>query len=99
MVIYADIKVDGEQWNDSTKIIGAFVRGELAGLAIKREAFGIRYAEMRIWALADHHVGRVEIRCYDRRKFHLYIFREEIEFSATRTLGTLSNLYPINFVK
>ncbi len=97
MVIYADISVDGEVWNDSTMIVGAFVRGELAGVAVKREAFGVAYAELRIWALADQDVGRVELRCYDRRRFRLLYLRQELEFSATHTLGTLSNLYTINF--
>lgn len=97
MVIYANVSVNGEAWDDSTMVVGAFVRGELAGVAVKRKAFGIPYAELRIWALSDQNVGRVELRCYDRRRFRLFYYREEMEFTATRTLGTLSNLYPINF--
>ena len=97
MVIYADITLDGQPWDDATVLVGAFVRGELAGMAVPRQALGVRYAEIRVWALADENVGRVELRCYDRRRFRMKLLREEIDFSATRTLGTLSRLYPVNF--
>lgn len=97
MVIYADIRVDGEPWNDSTMIVGAFIGGELTGLAVRREAYGISYAELRIWAPTDQGQGRIDLRCYDRINFKLLLSQEDIEYNAYRTLGTLSNLYPLNF--
>lgn len=97
MVIYADIRVDGEPWNDSTMVVGAFIGGELTGLAVRREAYGISYAELRIWAPTDQGQGRIDLRCYDRKNFRLLFLKEDIEFNACNTLGTLSNLYPINF--
>lgn len=97
MVIYADIHVDGEPWNDSTMMVGAFIGGELTGMAVRREAYGISYAELRIWAPTDQGQGRIDLRCYDRKNFRLLLSQEDIEFNAYRTLGTLSNLYPLNF--
>ena len=97
MVIYADIRVDGEPWNDSTMIVGAFIGGELTGLAVRREAYGISYAELRIWAPTDQGQGRIDLRCYDRINFKLLLSQEDLEYNAYRTLGTLSNLYPLNF--
>ncbi len=97
MVIYADIQVDGQPWDDSTMMIAAFVREELAGMAVKRKAHGIEYTELRIWAVAEENVGRIDLRCYDRKNFRLYFYRDDIDFSATNTLGTLSDLYKINF--
>ncbi len=97
MVIYADIRVDGKAWNDSTMMVGAFVGGELTGMAVRREAFGIAYAELRIWAPSNLGQGSVDLRCYDRKNFRLHIFRDDIEYNAYQTLGTLSNLYTINF--
>lgn len=97
MVIYADIHVDGEPWNDSTMMVGAFIGGELTGMAVRREAYGISYAELRIWAPTDQGQGRIDLRCYDRKNFRLLMMQEDIEFNAYQTLGTLSNLYPLNF--
>ena len=99
MVIYADIKVNGKPWDDSTMMVGAFVGGELTGMAVKREAFGISYAELRIWAPSNQGQGRIDLRCYDRLNFRLYILRDDIEYNAHQTLGTLSNLYNINFTQ
>lgn len=96
MVIYADITVDEMPWDSETMIVGAFIRDELAGVAVKREAYGITYAEIRIWALADEAVGSVKLQCYDRRNKRLYVSLDDIEFNAYRTIGTLSDLYPIN---
>ena len=99
MVIYADIKVNGKPWDDSTMMVGAFVGGELTGMAVKREAFGISYAELRIWASSNQGQGRIDLRCYDRLNFRLYMLRDDIEYNAYQTLGTLSNLYNINFTQ
>lgn len=99
MVIYADIKVNGKPWDDSTMMVGAFVGGELTGMAIRREAFGISYAELRIWAPSTTGQGRIDLRCYDRLNFRLYILHDEIEYNAYQTLGTLSDLYSINFTQ
>lgn len=96
MVIYANIQVDNEPWDDETMIVGAFVREELAGVAIKHQEYGVTYAELRIWAIDDLHVGNVQLRCYDRRNRRLYVSLNDIEFDAYTTLGTLSDLYPIN---
>ena len=97
MVIYADISIDGKPWDSSTMMIGAFVGGELTGLAVPREAFGIPYAELRIWAPTNQGQGKIDLRCYDRENFRLYVLRDDIEYDAYQTLGTLSNLYPIKF--
>ncbi len=97
MVIYADVTLDGKQWDDKTQILGAFVRGTLAGVGVKREAYGITYTVLRIWALADQDVGTVTLRLYDRAAFRLHLAAESPEFDAYKTLGTLSALYPITF--
>lgn len=99
MVIYADIKVNGKPWDDSDMMVGAFVGGELTGMAVKRKAFGISYAELRIWAPSNQGQGRIDLRCYDRLNFRLYILRDDIEYNAYQTLGTLSNLYNISFTQ
>lgn len=96
MVIYANIAVDGAPWNDESMIVGAFISDELSGLAVKRQAFGIDYAEIRIWADTDQMAGNVKLRCFDRLNHRLYVSTEDIEYDAYTTLGTLSNLYPIN---
>lgn len=97
MVIYADIRVDGLEWNDSTSMVAAFVGGELSGMAKRREACGITYAEFRIWAPTNLGQGHIDFRCYDRSNYRLMWLKEDIEFDAYKTLGTLSNLYPLNF--
>lgn len=97
MVIYADVTVNGKPWDDKTQILGAFVGGELTGLAVPREAFGIPYAELRIWAPTNQGQGKIDLRCYDKKNFRLYVLRDDIEYDAYQTLGTLSNLYPIKF--
>ncbi len=97
MVVYARITVDGQPWDASACMVGAFVRGQLAGMAVPRSAFGIDYAEIRIWALATQDVGRVTFRCYVPRRYRLYVADERPEYSGTQALGTLSSLYPINF--
>ena len=65
-------------------------------MAVKRQDHGVTYAELRIWAIDDQHVGNVQLRCYDRRNRRLYVSLNDIEFDAYTTLGTLSDLYPIN---
>ena len=97
MVIYADIQVDGQPWDDSTMMIAAFVREELAGMAVKRKAHGIEYTELRIWAVAEEDIGRVIFKCYDRRRFDLLLGEQEPEYDGFRTLGTISDLYSITF--
>lgn len=57
----------------------------------------INYALLRIWAKHDTHVGRILLRCYDRRRFRLYSAPQDFEFDTGKTLGTLSKLYDINF--
>ena len=54
-------------------------------------------ALLRIWAKHDTHVGRILLRCYDRRRFRLYSAPQDFEFDTGKTLGTLSKLYDINF--
>lgn len=97
MVVYARITVDGEPWDARACMVAAFVRGQLAGMAVPRSACGTDYAEIRIWALATQDVGRVTFRCYVPRRYHLYVADERPEYSGTQALGTLSHLYPINF--
>lgn len=96
MMVYADITINGQPWDDKTMMVGAFVRNELAGLAVKREAFGIAYSELRIWAFDQDYVGKVEIRCFDPVNHKLYVSDQLFDYNAYTTLGTLSDLYRIN---
>lgn len=97
MVIYANITVDGNSWDSTTQTIAAFARGSVIGYAEEKEAFGIKYSLLRLWALADHNIGTVSFFCYDRAKHMLYQAEQKPEFDATTALGTLSDLYQINF--
>lgn len=62
-----------------------------------KDGHDIDYALLRIWAKHDTHVGRILLRCYDRRRFRLYSAPQDFEFDTGKTLGTLSKLYDINF--
>lgn len=97
MVIYGDITVGGEPWKPETQFVAAFARGTIIGYAVQKEAFGIKYALLRLWSLADENVGVVTFRCYDREKHMLYQAAQRPDFTALRALGTLSNLYQITF--
>ena len=97
MVIYAHITVRGEEWNPDSMMVGAFIGGQLVGMAVPKTAHDIDYALLRIWAKHDTHVGRILLRCYDRRRFRLYSAPQDFEFDTGKTLGTLSELYDINF--
>lgn len=97
MVIYAHITVRGEEWNPDSMMVGAFIGGQLVGMAVPKTAHDIDYALLRIWAKHDTHVGRILLRCYDRRRFRLYSAPQDFEFDTGKTLGTLSKLYDINF--
>ena len=97
MVIYAHITVRGEEWNPDSMMVGAFIGGQLVGMAVPKTAHDINYALLRIWAKHDTHVGRILLRCYDRRRFRLYSAPQDFEFDTGKTLGTLSKLYDINF--
>lgn len=97
MVIYGNITVGGQPWNDSTQTVAAFARGSLIGFAHKQEAFGINYALLRIWNIADSLIGPVTFRCYDREKHTLYRAAQRPEFDGLNALGTLSDLYQITF--
>lgn len=96
MVVYANITIKGEQWNPETQLVAAFIDGRLAGVAEAREDFGIKYARLRIWADVEEHAGYVFLQCYDRRRFRLYSM-PGFDFKVNPTLGTLSDLYPLNF--
>ena len=97
MLFYAKIDVDGEEFNDSTMIVSATVLGNVAGVAAKRNAFGIDYAEIRVWADAETKQGKVTFQCYDRKRHKLYRCNERPGYDAFATYGTLSELYPITF--
>lgn len=97
MPIYARITVKGQPWNPSTQTIVATVRGKYAGRAEMKEALGVSYAQFRLWSLADEDVGQVKFLCYDRQKHYLYKARQHPEFTALSALGTLSDLYAIDF--
>lgn len=97
MVIYADITIGGKPWNTETQIIAAFARGSIIGFAEDKEAYGIRYALLRLWSVADENVGTISFWCYDRSKHMLYQADKRPEFSALSHLGTLSDLYLLNF--
>lgn len=99
MVVYARLLVDGQPWQPDSMRVGAFIGGELCGLAEPREAHGISYAVLRIWARQADGVGRVVLRCYDRRRFRLRSTAVRLDFSTGQTLGTLSALYEIDFTE
>ena len=96
MVIYANITVGGKGWNPESQPVAAFVNGQIAGVAEAREDHGIKYARIRIWSYADQFSGIVTLQCYDRSRYRLYSALD-IDFSVDPTLGTLSELYPVNF--
>ena len=96
MVVYANISILGEQWNPETQLVAAFIDGRVAGVAEAREDFGIKYARIRIWSYAEEHVGKVILQCYDRSRYRLYSM-PGFDFNVNPTLGTLSDLYPLNF--
>lgn len=98
MVIYSDVSVDGKPWDPQTQTLGAFVRGQLAGLGVAHRAYGIDYVELRIWAGANDNIGTVTFRLFDRANHALLTSEENVEFQGYKTYGTLSALYPITFI-
>ncbi|MGN0068495.1 MAG: Ig domain-containing protein [Prevotella sp.] len=99
LVIYADIRINGQIWDDTKCMVGVFAFGNLIGLAEKHSDFGIDYAVLRIWANTMDIMKYATIECYDRENFTLYIFKKNVDFGGRYTLGTLSALYPIDFTE
>lgn len=97
MVVYAHILVGGEEWDAENQMVAAFLGQELVGVAVPQEAYGIRYALIRLWTDVDADAGNIFLRCYDRRNFMLYECEQMLDHDALKSLGTLSSLYPINF--
>ncbi len=98
MVIYADITVDGEEWDDSTMTIAAFLdNDECVGIAEKREWKGIGYTVLRCWTWTEMYAGSITFKCYDRTRFRIFTADQSPEYDALTTLGTLSDLYNIEF--
>lgn len=97
MVFYAEVTVDGEAFDDSTMMLGAYVFGELRGIGCMKTAFDINYIELRVWADSESMQGNVLFKCYDRTSHKFLECEDRVEYSAYTTYGTLSNLYPITF--
>lgn len=97
MVIYGNVTVDDNPWDPSTQTLAAFVRGRLAGIGVPRQAQGIDYVELRVWAGGDDNIGNVTFRLFDHAKHDLLTSEISMPFQGYKTYGTLSTLYPLTF--
>jgi hypothetical protein len=92
MVIYADVKVHGEQPSDDM-LIGAVCDGELRGIGVKQNSNGISYMLIRVWSPFEYG-DIIRIGCYRRGRAVIEYFPDEFTFDG-EAHGTLSNLYPL----
>lgn len=97
-VFYADVKVDGEEFNPNEMAIGAFINDQLKGVGIMKEASGIKYMQIRVGSEMFDESGEIEqiieFYLYDRKAHTYRLFPNEIEFDG-ETHGTLSKLYSL----
>ena len=95
MVVFAKVTVDGRDMDDSI-VVGVFDdSGRLRGVGSLQESYGISYMLLRIYSENDEGEP-LTLRCYDRRRARITDCAKTITFNGS-TLGTLSNLYPIDF--
>ncbi len=100
-VIYADVKVDGENFDPATMSLGAFISDRLAGVGKLRSFKGINYMEIRAGSEwideSDDNSQTITFRIYDNRSHTCREMTEEIVFDCG-TYGTVSNLYQLNLM-
>ncbi|MBE6284877.1 MAG: hypothetical protein E7093_00310 [Bacteroidales bacterium] len=89
-VVYCSLVVDGVTKTDNmgTTRLAAAVDGELRGLAVMREMYGIPYLELRIRASWPGEVANIE--CYNPDTHQRFVI-EELQLDG-ETHGTLSDL-------
>lgn len=89
-IVYADIKVCGRELGDGIAV-GAFVDGELRGIAEARQAKGRSYALIRVYGpTGSGDEDTITFRCYDRRNVLLRHFSVGIPFDG-ETHGSLAH--------
>lgn len=100
-VIYADVKVDGQDFDPDSMAIGAFISDRLLGVGKLRTFKDIRYMEIRVgseWVdESDDNSQTIDFKLYDRRTHTCRELLEELLFNG-ETYGTVSNLYHLNFI-
>lgn len=104
MVFIADVTLDGKPFDPETQTIVARINNTILGIGQRREAFGIKYIELRVWFpsfvepdLRDEFNNiLVHFSLYDRRTLQLYDSKEYISLDR-ESHGTLSELYEIRF--
>lgn len=89
-VVYCSLVVDGVTKTDNmgTTRLAAAVDGELRGLAVMREMYGVPYLELRIRASWPGEVANIE--CYNPDTHQRFVI-EELQLDG-ETHGTLSDL-------
>lgn len=97
MVVYAKISVKGITWVPDSLPVAAVVGGKVAGVAERKRFLDTDYALIRIWALAEAEGEPLTLVCYDRRNFRLYKAAQSPAYTSAQALGTLSNLYEVEF--
>lgn len=93
-VLYCSLAIDSIPiTNDMGNTrLAAVVDGELRGLAVMREAYGIPYLEMRIKAIWPNEIAYIE--CYNPELYQHFVF-DSLRLNG-ETYGTLSNLKHYN---
>ena len=89
-VLYCSLVIDGVQKTENigNTRLAAVVDGELRGMAVMREAYGIPYLEMRIKATWPGETAYIE--CYDPDTYQHFVFDSLLLHGET--YGTLSDL-------
>jgi hypothetical protein len=89
-VLYCSLVIDGVQKTENmgNTRLAAVVDGELRGMAVMREAYGIPYLEMRIKAAWPGETAYIE--CYDPDTYQHFVF-DSLRLNG-ETYGTLSDL-------
>ena len=97
-VFYADVTVDGQEFNPDDMFLGALIDDQLRGVGIMKEAHGIKYMQIRVGSEIYDSEGVIEYTikfCLYDRKTHTYrSFPDEVNFDC-EAHGTLSNLYSL----
>ena len=102
-LVYAAVTVGGRPADDQT-IVGVFSRSRseggfedytLHGVGELHSEHGITYMLLRVYGRREAD-ATYTLRCYDRKRLRVVEAASELLIPATG-LGTLSNLYPIDF--
>lgn len=104
MVFIADVTLNGKPFEPKTQTIVARIKNTILGVGQQREAFGIKYVELRVWfpsfvepELRDEFNDiLVHFSLYDRSTLQLYDCKEYLNLDRD-SHGSLSDLYEIRF--